>query len=29
MHSHNDSIELSLFLQMGESGGAAVRKSSR
>ena len=29
MHSYNDSIEIRLLLQMGKSGGPAVRKSSR
>ena len=29
MRSHNDSIELRLLLQIVESGGPAVRKSSR
>ena len=29
IHSHNASMELRFWLQMGESGGPAVRKSSR
>ena len=29
MRWHNDNMELRLLLQIGESGGPAVRKSSR